>query len=233
MIRSNYRDYYDFAIPNAFADIHWERNLEEVTVALTEREIDFLFEMARNEVEIVEKRKYGNLYSQKLFPCICFCGKLYPYWILDESILFRHEFPWTGTIKTRFFPIPKEEWGEFGIHKAPDAPYRESLLIDKIHKEIDSPVFLFYRGYKEKVIEIIKNPPLSVYGFQDVLSPVQACQELMMYLPRLKQEPEPLPIADELKAKMAGHGKRSFTQGTPGAKKEQRRLNKQKKRLAR
>ena len=76
------------------------------------------------------------------------------------------------------------------------------------------------------------NPTLKTYQFAKIFEPYMAFQELSMFIGSVLVNPENnmVEVADEYRMASRGLDKTSFRQDTPGRKKENRRINKERKR---
>ena len=233
-IISDFHDYYDVGMQNGidpqlpYRRFRREENVRS-EVAVPFYQIDWDYPSGYDEYQ-AEKFKV-------LF--IGFAGKIYP--VLEHTNTANemiYDFD-LDTIKPKY-------WDEYlddhldqdpGMKKKkPGLEERKKLIVDlkKNLKEVfalkDKKALLDLFDYFKTAIFIIRleslkvivNERLNQYGFQKVLPPMQAFQELEMYVGACLTKPtiEEPPIPDKVKAEIHGFDKHSFRKDKSKKKKK-------------
>ena len=213
-IISDFHDYYDIGMQNGIdPQLLYRRFCREETRSLI---IDPhwdgycpWYHDLHGEFELYEQDKYK-------FLLIGFAGKIYPaVKYISESNENVYDFD-IDKIKPKFLgkPSPEEKkkwlsWIKETINEAFEIKDRRELL--DLFERFQTAIFVTWLDSPK----IIINERLNQYHFQKVLPPMEAFQELAMYVgARLtKSVIEEPPLPDKIKAEIHGFDKFSFRKG--------------------
>ncbi|HZH98806.1 MAG TPA: hypothetical protein VEX38_07525, partial [Fimbriimonadaceae bacterium] len=181
-----------------------------------------------------------------------FCGRAYPVWLnsswsLDAGNLSRssHEKMWLTTEEV--LEIIREAEANSRYKYAYDsdlrAPKRVAAfegvpLTPETFRLVNAPAFLCIAKHSHwhmmpDELRVIRNPRLASLGFQRVLDPFAAFQEIAMYLGSAltAEDTAPRTVGDDrIIAQAKGFDEQSFRTSAPGQKKMQRSENRKRKR---
>lgn len=229
MLVSDFSDYYDHVVLNGFADVDWRRFSKLVEIQIYKNQYLNLIDYHR--IPAV-KYKASDYYHQEFTSSLCFCGTGY---LVHWEKLPPH---YIDTYTPELLPFTEEYKAHLGLEYISKNynPTFTSTILEELHIRLNTPIFEI-RSINEKrdgsyFLEILKNPKLADYKFYNKKSGEETYQDIITYFSHLNKPLEPTPITDEIKAKLKGHGKLSFKNGSPGKKKLNRKRNKKRKRNA-
>ena len=245
-IISSYKDYYDSSMQYGFdSDLLFVRETED----------QFLKENKLNK----EISRIANFLSRERVDIrlLFFCGKVYPVaYIPSESIkpIYGTVQDYIDDVEGEMnshYSFPKyKEWAksEFFGGDEKDSysnKYRSSVkgltayanylstvkVSDSLFIEMDVPYFCV-RIASNATVQIIKNPNLGNYSFYKYMDPFTCYQEIRMYLGNILTTFDDMPITtggDKVIAQQKGFDEMSFRTLAPGKKKENRKINRARK----
>ena len=193
-IISSFKDYYDIYDPDQ--EPLYIRETKEKIISHRECPIVFLPEI-NNAEEIV----------------VSFCGKLYPYYLKFVGYPARYSsiLPAEATKFTN-----DDRW-----YKAFTNYFKNQHIISlDWHRRYNSPIISWYKNYNNQIIQQV-NPSLKEYGFQRLIDPYTAHQEIEMFLSStLATEKNPIPKrTQELIRDAHSFDKNSFRNTKPDRRK--------------
>lgn len=183
---------------------------------------------------------------------LLFCTKVYLlYYISDDGRKLPKLIGTTKTLADDFVTSFSETLGVDSSMNRQILAYADKLrnypkpfdLIDgsffEYQEKHKSPILAFHQsiqtygnyGYKHTDVVVV-NPKLEDYRFHKLVNPAEAFQEVSMFLSNqlVKSDDGPKTVgSDEVIAKQKGFDEMSFRTVAPGAKKINRKLNKQRK----
>lgn len=130
-----------------------------------------------------------------------FCGKVYlalKQGLEDDPLFFSAREFFDGHNPGRFYRTPRKSDYYFlnGIDKDIENYYNTKVDLSSVFDV--APVFYFeYRWHSNKLVYMAYNPPLYKIGFQRILPPYQAYQELSMWMNNLAVPNKPMPKIDD------------------------------------
>ncbi len=234
-IKSSFKDFYDSARYGA-------GDPKRIYVRKTEElEITKEMEQLRAKVPRLREIRSG-LHGDYNYGLILFCGQAYPYWYVRDTYCFsipaiikalrtKPEFHWdisnqkedyaedlilakeletSKTPKKKLFFI----WGGETLTKESLKAFTQKYQSEtkRILIENDTPILHLRPRYWDKGNLVKKNPRLYLLGFQKVLDPYTAYQEIEMFISNdlVKQMDPNINIPDKLKAESHGFNDLSF-----------------------
>lgn len=251
LIISKHRDYYDKVASTVGVDktLVYKRDLTEPKEFLV---LNFNYKVPSR----VPQKNMLKIYTEENHAytpfIIGFCGKLYVGYKFEWSEIRPHVL---GSIQKSIITYDKDEiisiLSKVNLHSY--LPREKQIVeikrkIEDIFKFVDGkpydgifaemrvpyfyaePRYSYSLDANEFVVSKL-NPVLSDYKFVKKFDPVTAFQEISMFLGGVlgTNENETVEIDDKYKLLQHGFDKMSFKQASPGQKKENRRLNKQRK----
>lgn len=235
-IISDYKDYYDYASSYGIdktivynrKQVKYDANhyiqrevVQRVSLGRVPKHVELAEDPAVGIIRKISSevvRLYQDANEIMYFSCnaspliIGFCGKVY----LGLACFDKNE---------KFVPVFNAALT--GVELPPEL----TLFVSNMNKSswfTDPIVYLNatdgveFEQFREMMIEnkivsfaahgrtVITNPRLLDYGFNAVVDPLTAFSELSMYIPLLKEAPEPEAVSDVLKAESKGFDKGSF-----------------------
>ncbi len=239
LILSNFKDYYDhitaFGVDKTIIYRRETKGLQIKAVGLQD--------LPPSEDFRTKAREYQCFYN-----IVGFCGKLYPVikverkdyntkdaipeifylYTIEQVEAFLKSFGIKETKKvTRWRGFNTDLRRPNSLQDFFDA--KDYKCLTKVFSDYRIPCFVWYdtKGYINLTLEIKTNPRLKDYGFVKIKHPVDAFQELMLYVSGVigSESKEVIEISDKDKAKAHAHdGKYSFR--TPPQNKPKRPKNK-------
>ena len=225
-IISDFHDYYDIGMQNGIdPQLPYRRFRQEEPIRFPKDD--------RQSWGTFERSSYSYSKSYR-FLYIGFAGKIYPrmegwfgkYQLEEETPYYTIE-PSFGVDPTLledvFFVIAKEHWRRSGEKYLKRSAKRIKEEVFQCFEFKDAPELLdLFEKFKTAIFvyklgdnTIILNERLNLYNFQKVLPPMEAFQELAMYVGARLTKPviqEP-PLSDKVKAEIHGFDKYSFRKG--------------------
>ncbi|MGL4942636.1 MAG: hypothetical protein ACRC46_05540 [Thermoguttaceae bacterium] len=215
-IFSDFHDYYDVGMRNGIdPKLPYQRFRREEPVVISADGRD---------------NRWGWWYRRYEFRVVFigFAGKVYPAFVrlespnapsylfdLDQLETADYQEMFDNLYSGRFWgrSVRREkDWKEF-VKETRETldelfAYREKYELTNLFEKYRTAIFVYRIGDKQVQI----NAPLSPYGFQRVLPPLVAFQELAMYVGNYLTQPviEEPPITDRVKAEIHGFDKHSF-----------------------
>ena len=210
-IISNFHDYYDIGMQNGIdPKLPYQRFRREEHVVFPKDDYRSFGRRCKNFARYYKIVFIG--FAGKIYPCI----DLAPYG--EEA---KYQFDLT-LIDDEFYLSINGWWGR-QAKREKDKRY----IVNGIKEDVDE--LFAYRGNKELLElfekfktaiftyrvgadDVVINERLNIYGFQKILPPIQAFQELEMYVGSYLTQPviEEPPISDKIKAEIHGFDKYSF-----------------------
>lgn len=254
LIISKHRDYYDRVVGTVGVDktLIYKRDLTEPKEFLL---LNFNYSVPSHEPS--KNVLTNNVYTREnpaYMPFIIgFCGKLYVGYKFQWSEVRPHVL---GSIEKSIITYDKDEiisiLTSVNLHSytprekqimdikrkindmfkfVDGLPYDSIFVEKKVPYFYAKPRYLYNLDVSEFVVTEL-NPILSDYKFVKKFDPVTAFQEISMFLGGVlgTNENETVEIDEKYRLQQHGFDKMSFRQASPGQKKENRRLNKQRKR---
>lgn len=196
-IISSFKDYYDIYDPDQ--EPLYIREEKEEEISYRDCPVDFL-PTIENLNSIV----------------VSFCGKLYPYYLYPKY-LNRYSSILLGEIEDYIRNTKDADI----IRKALNNHFKNNHTISlDLHRKHNSPILSWHRAWRNQIIQTI-NPNLGRIGFQKLVDPYTAHQEIEMFLSStLATEKNPIPKrTQELIRDAHGFDKNSFRNTKPDRRK--------------
>ena len=249
-IISKFKDYYDcimgqYGIDNS---IIYKRNNEIIKL---DRNDTFIFthKLFKQETCSYYKPNITKDNMNILPKFVWFCGKIYVYYMInyydnglevtnyvyDKDEIFKLFETYNSS-----YTKPKEIKRKIALFKTEYERINGSKILNDLFITFNTPIFAlsfdtkwnyFSANLRGRICHVELNPNLKDIQFYKLFNPVDAFQELSMFIGNVLTNTAEIPQIDE-KYRMAQRGldKTSFRQDAPGIKKEKRRANKKRKR---
>jgi hypothetical protein len=220
MLISKFKDFYDYAIPNAWLEDTYERNTVEIKHIFNYQEkrylnthLDFIYlfkELDKGYLENIPVRG------------ILICGNLHVIYNVEGNTWVTYI---NNDLKLKY--RLKEGLFDSKLFKKTVPTVINNCKLAYLHKQYNSPIIII-KSINQGLLEL--NPNFISYDLHNYFDPITFLQDLLMFLRTLNnKETAAIVNSNESIRDAKGHGPLSFKSGKPSPKKTRRKKNKERK----